>query len=532
MQVAVVRAMSRPTTAVSLALLLLVSGCGVASKLLTRQSSQPVARGSASSPGSASGAFEKRTDEGMTTPTHAAYVGQIVFSSRPIDRDNPDEAALVSEFYGDEVIYGRAYLPHSFENEPIYSEGSDRPRRMASGEYVVKMFVDGQAHDLLERRDVRADRRHHTTVQVWPRPSPDKEKASDTWVDAINALTPGRHEVRLELWAREGGFVARAPLATGTLIVHKTADMRLGVGKTARELTAGMTDTNVASELLTAVRSFARAKQWKESIPDLTIHSPQWDLVILNPRTQHVSARRLFAWVHLEDGARCSAQYIQFEQKMHGTITRGPVYVKQLGPRQTLDCAPAALATDRWEGRTRLRPRATHEPAPAAAPRIAVTEPQQRERPAPPRNAPPPLAVTARESPPGTEPSSPGRVSLGVGMAANALDATGVASYGNIGLHLGRLEVGAGATWPLNAFGYARVHMRLGRLEVAPMLTATALAEMESATTFAIAGGLSVAYVLVDGRVRIGLRLDALASYNPSPGELALPVLGSTFARF
>jgi hypothetical protein len=63
-------------------------------------------------------------------------------------------------------------------------------------------------------------------------------------------------------------------------------------------------------------------------------------------------------------------------------------------------------------------------------------------------------------------------------------------------------------------------------------VTATMLAEMDESTTFAIAGGVSLAYLLTTGRVRAGLRLDALVSYNPEPSEIALPVLGSTFVRF
>ncbi len=563
------------SAAVALASASLLAGCSIATGLLAKGGAKSTSPTSGAGMSATSGpVLDKQADDGMTSATHARYVGQIVFASQQIDAKAPDESQLFSEFHADELLYGRAYLPHSLVNEPVFADGSDKPSRNVDGSYVIKIVVDGRAiTNLLERGETRMDKRKRTTQQVWPRPAPSDEPTSTTWVDLVNGLSPGRHEIQIELWPETGSFKARAPIAKGTLTLHKAANARIGVGKTASDLKAGMTDPALSSELMVAIRAYAKKEGWKESIPDLTIESREWGDVV-REHTRYVVARRVVTWVHLDGGAQsgCGAQRIVFEQQIKAQRPTGAIYVKDVGPRTTLDCSVQGGSTaDRWAGRDRARPTptatATASPrtptavaqtgsklAPKPEPRsAAIAGPKPAPTPDPvttneptrpaaaPAQAPPrdvatseSAALTTTEATPSNPRSlSPGRVSIGLGMAANALDASGVATYGNLGLHLGRVELGAGATWPLNALGYVRVNLLSGRLELSPMITATALAEMDVDTSFALAGGMSLAYPLViSNAVSAGLRLDVLVSYNPDPGELALPVLGSTYVRF
>src|SRR5687768_16068318 len=99
-----------------------LGGCGMAGNLMAKAGGR-----GPSLPPVPGEALEKRPDDGLTNPTHEKYVGQIVFASQQIDMKAPDESSFVSEFYADELIYGRAYLPHSLENEPVFVEGHAKP---------------------------------------------------------------------------------------------------------------------------------------------------------------------------------------------------------------------------------------------------------------------------------------------------------------------------------------------------------------------------------------------------------------------
>jgi hypothetical protein len=144
-----------------------------------------------------------------------------------------------------------------------------------------------------------------------------------------------------------------------------------------------------------------------------------------------------------------------------------------------------------------------------------------------------PVAGEVTAHAPRTTSSAPsGRFEIAIGVAANAIDATGVASYASLGVHLGRVQLGIGATWPFNALGYARFAVIAGRFELSPMVSAGVLAEPDRMTEVAVSGGLSVAYALKTGPLSAGLRIDALVSYNLEPAAIAIPVLGSTYLRF
>lgn len=510
----------------------LSTGCSVATRMLARSGQSETSAGTGSARGSAA-APAALPDDGVTEDTHRAFVGQIVFAPHEIPREQPDAARFVSEFYADELIYGRAYLPHSLANELVYVAGSDRPQRNTGRGYEVRLSVDGKrTTGLLERGAVRRDRAGNTTLQVWPRPAPTDGATSTTWKDLVDGLTPGAHEIRIELWARDGSFEARAPIAAGTLTLHKTSDTRVGVGRTFADLEAGMTDAALARTLHDLVTAYAKRERWRESIPGVTIESREWTKVF-REHTRIVVARRISVWAHLAgpDGA-CGAQRIVLEQPVSVRGEHGELFVRGPGDRITLDCATVSAGPDRWAGRTRTQPRPSHTP------RLAVRTPVEA---APPAAPPPPSTSPEQRATPVqdvvvTRPAASARgarrISLGVGAATNAADATGVASYANVGIHLRRFELGVGATWPLNALGYLRVAAIRGRFEVAPMVSVSALAESGMTTTVAISGGLSFAYALWNGPVTAGVRVDALVSYNPTPGELALPILGSTYVRF
>lgn len=498
---------------------------------------RPHAGGGSTSGAAPAPALAKTPDEGMTSPTHARFVGQIVFANAQIDKANPDEAALVTELYADEPLYGRVFMPHSIRNHPVYASGSDAPHDNTSGGFFYKLYVDGAIANYQVETGEARDRPTATTRQVWPHPLASDEPTHEGWTQLVAALTPGAHTLRFELWTRQGSFESREPLATGTITLHKAAGTSLAIGTTFADLHAGMTDPALADNLLALARAFIKRASTPDTATAAKIKSAAWN-PIRERGSRRVVAREIEAWVRSEwpDG-HCTAQAMWFVQPMSLTKPSGPVAFRSVGDAQPIDCVASTTAVaDHGAGRTRPHPTPTAAKV-APAPVAKVAPPVHDAAPvtvatAPSSSTSSSTALDAHVTPAHPRAARGGPLSLGVGVAANALDATGVASYANIGLHLGRVEVGAGATWPLDVLGYARFAVLAGRFELAPMISASMLAESKMDRQVAVAAGLSMAYQLTAAPMAIGLRLDALVSYNPDPSTLALPVIGSTYVRF
>ena len=59
-------------------------------------------------------------DQGMTSATHSANVGKIVFSTEEIKFKNEDPSKLRTSFREGEPIYGRLYFARSMANTELY----------------------------------------------------------------------------------------------------------------------------------------------------------------------------------------------------------------------------------------------------------------------------------------------------------------------------------------------------------------------------------------------------------------------------
>ncbi|NVB81877.1 MAG: hypothetical protein HOV81_26080 [Kofleriaceae bacterium] len=508
---------------------------------------------------SAAPALAPLPDEGMTNATHERFVGQIVFSSEPISKTSPDEMRFAAEFFADEPLYARAYLPHSVENEPVFVEGDSQPLRNRHLGYFYKLKVDGkEVPYLVETGNLPPDS-HATTTRSLPL-HPTDEPTARGWVELVNKLAPGRHVLRFELWSRDGSYVARNALAAGEVVLHK--DGGIATGRTFDAIATGLDDAQLAAQLLEIARAYAKREAWKDTQTDLKVTSREWKMIY--GRMRVLAGRELVASVRSEwpDG-HCTAQTLVFSQRLK--ITRepdGPIGVKGVGDQELIDCAAttAAVAGDRWAGKTRARPTPTSkaetkvvEAKPAETQPVATTAVETKTETKPvataavetkPVATSTPVVATRDPLPTAVASAAPvalerrsaeraGRFSLGLGAGMNGLDPSGVATYANVGVHLGRFQIGAGATWPLDALGYVRFAMIDGRFELSPMIAVSVLAEQNMDTRVAFAGGVSMAFALVTGVVSAGLRLDVLASFDgDDPTQLAVPVLGSTFVRF
>ncbi|MEZ4268080.1 MAG: hypothetical protein R3F39_17075 [Myxococcota bacterium] len=185
----------------------------------------------------ASLSVEARADQGITSPAHREHVGKIVYSADliPFRKEAPE--AFKGEFTATSPIYGRVYLARSLANTEVQLDGS--VKKGSARDFEVRLFVgeleQKYAFDVFHRGTLAPDAAEAwTTWRFDPHPLPG-DKAADLkvvtgWAKTVNALAPGRHTVRVEVWVTEGQMRSAEPVAAGSFALTKTKGDRLSIG--------------------------------------------------------------------------------------------------------------------------------------------------------------------------------------------------------------------------------------------------------------------------------------------------------------
>ncbi len=180
-------------------------------------------------------------DQWFTDETHQRRQGTIVFSRERIENPHENEALFSAAFGRREPLYGRVYLDRAVVNTPVFARGR-RPVFPAESAHFYRLFVDGKPFDRalgvftsgLRLSSSEAEDRQLTTWRFEPHPSPLDDRAAPevalAWARAVNALEPGRHRVRIELWAGELDQHSAGPRAAGELTLAAGAQDFLGSG--------------------------------------------------------------------------------------------------------------------------------------------------------------------------------------------------------------------------------------------------------------------------------------------------------------
>lgn len=192
------------------------------------------------------GCFGSRTPfvptpgEGPLNSVHAQNVNKFVFSTRPIDRDHPDPAALSTSFNSKDRVYGRFYLPGPIANQYVSLEtrapdgagevvgallsGPDDDFKQAACGYEVQLLVDGKrTKDWVLARSFDEKQASRSTHSVPLNPDPDLDpesrraslEASENWNQLIRKLPPGHHVFRFQLRTNCGAMKAQSLAAVG-----------------------------------------------------------------------------------------------------------------------------------------------------------------------------------------------------------------------------------------------------------------------------------------------------------------------------
>lgn len=161
---------------------------------------------------------------------HDKYAGEIIFAGSEIDFDNMDEEFLKEEFTMDDDIYARVFIEKPLAE--IYDErnwGYDFELEKFDYNYSTDIYVDGEKKIswLDELPPTMFSKNTFLDIVIVPSQN-DRFRYSvlaNDWVDMVEELDDGEHEVRVKFKARSVENPGRIsdPLSTGsfTLVVDK-----------------------------------------------------------------------------------------------------------------------------------------------------------------------------------------------------------------------------------------------------------------------------------------------------------------------
>lgn len=256
-------------------------------------------------------------DQGMTSSTHSANVGKIVFAKERIKFDSQDRIKLETTFNSNDPLYGRIYLPKSLSR--LGTEDNGGKCKNEEGVYRLKLFIDGQSKGILNEQRVEAP--NWTTIQVnlnlSAGDSVDRQNTGvpEKWKSAVQALPDKSHQVKLEVWG--GPANCEIQYADGEFALNKVGGSMTSLGKLPE---AKMTNAALEQEMIAAVKG----QGWTNESPvKVVIIEPEWR--IIRDAFNTITDRELNTHTVLKstkDGS-CRANDISFRQPHTGNNTFG-----------------------------------------------------------------------------------------------------------------------------------------------------------------------------------------------------------------
>lgn len=231
-----------------------------------------------------------------TSTFHAQHEGEIVFSNQIISKSNPG-AQLSTQFQASDWLYARIFSAKSAQNTDLKDGATGEIFRCSSCMYYFDVFVDGQKQDFVldEYYITDADEKQWTTRQLWIHPRPEDEPTAPSWINLINQLPPGKHEIRLEYRIKNpDNDLALVPSAVGTFTLTKRAGENLKIGKSWQDIRAGMQNSILEKQILQLTNADYSMTKDGSKYTSVKILSKNWRIV-----HHRVSGIPSYRWVEV-----------------------------------------------------------------------------------------------------------------------------------------------------------------------------------------------------------------------------------------
>ena len=277
-------------------------------------------------------------DDGLETELQRKYVGQVVFAKKPVDRLKAVDADLAKTFVATDTLYLRVYLAHSLSNTCIFNAEGGQLNQ--TGGYRVTLTVDGKAEATpmaFRQLSTQAAARWTTFSMAFNPAASDTGQAHDDqarWADILAALAPGKHTVRVEVWAAAdaaGALATKKPIAAGELTVTKKAGDAIG---SAGLPAPAKRDAALEKAMLAALKDAG----WEETPLKAIITDDNW----ITDRNElgQIVGRTIGATVAVKaQGGKCRKFSLSFEQEHQGGSKYGSTHLKGTGDSSDIPCS-------------------------------------------------------------------------------------------------------------------------------------------------------------------------------------------------
>lgn len=275
----------------------------------------------------------------VQTDFEKSNAGKIVFSSKGgLEPADVNAGNTISSFIPSDNIYCTVIMTTCLSNYKIFFSGMTMHN--ADSKYFVYVYIDGvrPRYKLAEGKlsqDVSTKSSFHIAIKT----SGDNALPyNPSFNNSLDALSAGDHKIKIELWAGiEGSRTSQVAIASGEFTYSQKAAAKAALGSFS-DIKAGMNNPALESNILEAMKSYAKAAGWSENYTTAKIISTDWT-IMHNEATGAILGRTVMAALKATwpDG-HCSYQVFTMEQQYNGSGYESSVTRCATGEQGNIDC--------------------------------------------------------------------------------------------------------------------------------------------------------------------------------------------------
>ena len=165
---------------------------------------------------------------------------------------------------------------------------------------------------------------------------------SDYWLEILDELPIGEHDVRIELYSgSDGRSQSYRPLAAGEFTLVKGANDAVSTGIKFADLDEARKDPALAKEIVIILNEKARDYGWEMTFKKVKMNT-DWVASYVSTNNSGVTKIReirVYGFATYPDG-RCITEEFTIAQGHNGSEFSGPIFYRQVipGSKKRIDC--------------------------------------------------------------------------------------------------------------------------------------------------------------------------------------------------
>lgn len=281
-------------------------------------------------------------DNGIKTDLHKNNIEKIIFTRKKTDPATATAADGVTTFNINESIYGLVFMKTAIGNYKIYNPESGAVKGNLGSNYEVRVTIDGNVKKYTILQDNFDDGKKGTTAFSMPVHSyvPGDEGENTYYlVEDVNALTPGNHTIRIEVWGGNTNMKGRTmeAIAAGEFTLVKKAGDMMKLGRNFSMIKAKKTDKALETQMLSTMKTYAAEHGNKFTFTAVKITDADW-LVKKNSLGAIINRSISASGLATDESGKCTIHKILFTQDYEGGGYQKSMFVDIPYKEEPIDC--------------------------------------------------------------------------------------------------------------------------------------------------------------------------------------------------